>query len=308
MSESINKIVSNISKHFIGKEEVVKHMLIALLAGGHILIEDVPGVGKTTLAKALADSVECEFGRIQLTPDTLPSDITGASIYNSKTMEFDIVKGPIHNRIVLADEINRTSPRTQAALLEAMEEKQVTIDKETFKLPDPFMVIATQNPAEQIGTYPLPEAELDRFMMKVSIGYPDKDMQIELAKSFLNGELKSPITPVVTADEIIALKSQVADVIMNDEIIAYALEIVDKTRGLEELEYGLSPRAGLDLLMASKACAFIEGRDFVIPEDVISMAKVALPHRLVLTSKSRIDGETGIKVITRVIEKVKRPR
>ncbi len=308
MSEPVNKIINNISKRFIGKEEVIRQMLIALLSGGHILIEDVPGVGKTTLAKALGESIKCSFGRIQLTPDTLPTDITGASIYNMKTMEFDIVKGPIHNQLVLADEINRTSSRTQAALLEAMEEKQVTIDKETFKLPNPFMVIATENPAEQIGTYPLPEAELDRFMMKISIGYPDREMQMTLAKSFLNGSLLEPLEPVVSTDDIIKLKSDVKNVIMSDELTSYALNIIDVTRGLEELEYGLSPRAGLDLLIASKALAFINDRDFVIPDDIISMAKVTLPHRLVLTSKSRIEKDSGIKIITRAIDKVKRPR
>ena len=308
MQEKISILKDNISGRFIGKEKVVHNVITALLAGGHVLIEDVPGVGKTTLAKALAGSIDSSFARIQFTPDTLPSDVVGTSIFNSKESSFQIVKGPIHNQIVLADEINRTSPRTQSALLEAMEEEQVTIDGSTFKLPELFMVIATENPSENIGTYPLPEAELDRFMMKIGLGYPNREMQIRLSKNYLNGVMDEEIQKVLSADEVIEMKKEVRNVIISDEVLEYALEIVDATRTLEELKYGLSPRASLDLLMASKADAYIRGRDYVIPEDVIEMSEATLPHRLVLTAKARMDKYTGEQLINRVTDKIKRPR
>ncbi len=307
-NEKIGLIRENIEKVFVGKGEVIDNIMVALLAGGHILIEDVPGVGKTTLAKAVASSIKATFARVQFTPDTLPSDIVGMSIFDPAVKEFKTVKGPVHNEIVLADEINRTSPKTQAALLEAMEEHQVTIDGTTFALPELFMVIATENPSSQVGTYVLPEAELDRFMMKVSIGYPDKEMQMDMAKKFLTGELSQGLTSVINAKDVVAMKEEVKSVIMSDELIEYALNIVDATRGSDKLEYGLSPRAGLDLLIASKACAYVDGRDYVIPEDVIKMAKVTLCHRLILTTSSRMNGNTGYQIILEIIERVKRPR
>ncbi len=307
MQDKIKELKSNIGKKFIGKDEIVHDLIVALLSGGHVLIEDVPGVGKTTLAKALALSVKASFARIQFTPDTLPTDITGTSIFNQQEQVFSIVKGPIHNHMILADEINRTAPRTQSALLEAMEEKQVTIDGKTFILPDPFMVIATENPSEQLGTYPLPEAQLDRFLMKLSIGYPSADMQKKMAQSFLTGELVQATESVLTIDDILEMKKAVNEVIIKDELVDYALKIVDDTRRLEELEYGLSPRASLELLSASRANAFIKGRDYVIPEDIIEMSGVCLPHRLVLTAKAHMDRYTGKQLITRVIDKIKRP-
>ncbi len=307
MQELITKLKDNISEYFIGKDKVINNLLTVLLAGGHVLIEDVPGVGKTTLAKAMAKSIEADFGRIQFTPDTLPTDVVGTSVFNANTSEFQIVKGPIHNQIILADEINRTPPRTQSALLEAMEEGQVTIDNTTFDLPELFMVIATQNPSEQLGTYPLPEAELDRFMIKMSLGYPDKKMQMNLAKNYLEGRMDEDISPVLKAFDVVRMKKEVKDVIIKDEVIEYALSIVDSTRDMSELVYGLSPRAGLDLLMASKSKAYINGRDFVIPEDVIEMSKAVLPHRLVLTSKARMDKYTGEQLIIRIVDRIKRP-
>lgn len=306
--EMINKIRENIEKRFVGKESVINNVLIALLAGGHVLIEDVPGVGKTTFAKALSRSIDAGFSRIQFTPDTLPTDVTGTSIYDASKAEFRVVKGPIHNEIILADEINRTPPKTQSALLEAMEEHQVTIDGTTFRLPELFMVIATENPVEQIGTYMLPEAELDRFMMKLSIGYPTKEMQIEMAKKYLDGVFVEELSPVVEASDVLKLRDEVKQVIMTDEMISYALEIVDSSRSNDNLEYGLSPRAGLDLFSASKAAAYVAGRDFVIPEDVIAMAKITLPHRLVLTTQSRMNRYTAGQLFTDIIEKVKRPK
>lgn len=308
MQEKVRIIKENIEKRFVGKSSVIENAIIALLAGGHVLIEDVPGVGKTTFAKSLAQSVDASFSRIQFTPDTLPTDITGTSIFDAKEAKFKVVKGPIHKEIVLADEINRASPKTQSALLEAMEEHQVTIDGETFRLPELFMVIATENPVEQIGTYMLPEAELDRFLMKLSIGYPEKEMQLSMAKKHLMGELVDELTPVLKAQDIIEMKKAVNEIVMTDELIEYALNIVDASRGNDNLEYGLSPRAGLDLLSASKASAYVAGRDYVIPEDVIAMARVTLPHRLVLTTQSRMNKYTGYQIIVDIIEKVKRPR
>ena len=303
--EKINKLKENISVKFVGKDSVILNLITAFLAGGHVLIEDVPGVGKTTLAKALAQSVDLGFSRIQFTPDTLPTDVVGTSIYNSDTSEFRIVKGPIYSSIVLADEINRTSPKTQSALLEAMEERQITIDGKTFELQKPFMVIATENPSEQIGTYPLPEAELDRFMMRLSIGYPAQEK--ELAKKYLDGVMDSDLSPVLTGKDIQEMMEQVRAVIIKDELMDYALEIVSGTRKREELEYGLSPRSGLDLLMASKARAYVMGRDYVIPDDIIDMAKVVLPHRMMLTTQAHMNKYTGSNLLVEVIDKLKRP-
>ena len=303
--EKINKLKENIAVKFVGKDSVITNLITAFLAGGHVLIEDVPGVGKTTLAKALAQSVDLGFSRIQFTPDTLPTDVVGTSIYNSDTSEFRIIKGPVYSSIVLADEINRTSPKTQSALLEAMEEKQITIDGKTFELPKPFMVIATENPSEQIGTYPLPEAELDRFMMKLSIGYPAQEK--ELAKKYLDGIMDNDLTPVLTGKDIQEMMDQVRAVIIKDELMDYAIDIVSATRKREELEYGLSPRAGLDLLMASKARAYVMGRDYVIPDDIIDMAKVVLPHRMMMTTQAHMNKYTGKNLLVEVIDKLKRP-
>ncbi|MBQ6231635.1 MAG: MoxR family ATPase [Eubacterium sp.] len=304
----ISNIRDNIKKRFVGKDSVIDNVLIAMLAGGHVLLEDVPGVGKTTFAKALARSVDAGFSRIQFTPDTLPTDITGTTIYDAGKAEFRVVKGPVHNEIILADEINRTPPKTQSALLEAMEERQVTIDGTTYPLPELFMVIATENPVEQIGTYTLPEAELDRFMMKLSIGYPNMEMQMVMAKSFLSGVFTEELTAVASAADILKLREEAAKVTMTDEIIQYALSIVDSSRKNDNLEYGLSPRAGLDLLAASRAAALVAGRDYVIPEDVIAMVKVTLPHRLVLTTQSKMNKYTPEQIINALIENVKRPK
>ncbi len=308
LQDNIKLLIGSISEGFVGKEDTIEKLLVVLLAGGHILIEDVPGVGKTTLAKRMAESVDMKFARLQCTPDTLPTDIVGTSVFNAKTSDFEVVKGPVFCQLFLADEINRTSPKTQSALLEAMEEHQVTIDGNTFVLPDPFMVIATQNPVEQLGTYPLPEAELDRFMMKISIGYPELKMESILAKKYLSHELSSDSKAVLSSEDIIRMKEEVDAVILSDELIEYALGIIRRSRDMEELEYGLSPRAGLDLMKASKAEAYIRQRDYVIPEDIINMSKLTLPHRLVLTTKSRMNRYTGYQLILDIIDRVKRPQ
>lgn len=305
--EAIEALKSNINRKFVGKEAVTENLIVALLAGGHVLIEDVPGVGKTTLAKVMAKSVDGSFSRIQLTPDTLPTDIIGTSVYSAKNDEFKVVKGPIFSNIFLADEINRTSPKTQSALLEAMEERQVTLDGTTYALPEPFLVLATQNPSEQIGTYPLPEAELDRFMMKLHIGYPAREEHIRLADRFLTGELEAETKPVVSVQKVVEMKQEVRTVICRQEVVEYCLSIIEKTRDLKEVLYGLSPRAGLELLRASQAYAYLKGRDYVIPEDVITMSKVCLPHRLILTTEAHITRYTGEQLISEVLDKVKRP-
>ena len=304
----IDKLKQAISKSYVGSGGVVEHLIIALLSGGHVLLEDVPGVGKTTLAKAVAESVAMDFARVQCTPDTLPTDILGTTVFDPKDGSFRMLKGPIFHRFLLADEINRTSPKTQSALLEAMEEHQVTIDGTSYKLPEPFLVVATQNPVEQLGTYPLPEAQLDRFMMKVTPGYPGKTEQMTLAKMFLTGELRQPIEPVLTSEELLQCMEEVKAVILKDEVIEYALAIVEATRTEKEVSCGLSPRASLDLLRASQATAFVRGRDFVIPEDVIEIAKVVLPHRLVLTAEAKINHFTGYQVILGVLDRTRRPQ
>ena len=305
--ERIQRLKENIAKIYSGNEKVIEQVLVALLAGGNVLLEDVPGVGKTTLAKTLADSVAMDFARVQFTPDTLPSDILGTSVFEAKTESFRVIRGPVFHSFLLADEINRTSPKTQSALLEAMEEHQVTIDGTKYPLPDPFIVVATQNPVDMLGTYPLPEAQLDRFMMKISLGYPGKDEQMVLAKRFLSGELKQPVSAVIRIEELLEMKEAVRAVIFRDEIVEYALALVEATRHEKEVDCGVSPRGGLDLLRASQAEAYIQGRDFVTPEDVIEMAKLTLPHRIVLTTEARIGHFTGYQVVISVLEKVKRP-
>ncbi len=306
--ERVKLIIDNIGQRFIGKENIIQDIVVALLAGGHVLIEDVPGVGKTTLAEALAASVNCSFSRIQFTPDTLPSDITGVSVYRSDIGQFQFMQGPVFSQIILADEINRTSPKTQAALLEAMEEGQVSIDGRTYLLANPFMVIATQNPSEHIGTYQLPEAQLDRFLMKISVGYPDRTRRDELARAFLEGRFESDLGAVLSAEDILSMAAEVKAVTISDELMDFALDIVDGTRSLQELEYGASPRAGLDLLKASRALAYVLGRDFVIPEDVERMALRTIPHRLVLTTEAHMSRITGEALVKKVLETMDRPR
>ena len=307
LQEKIEALRNNINSKFVGKEEITDNMIVALLAGGHVLIEDVPGVGKTTLAKALANSIDGVFSRIQLTPDTLPTDIIGTSVYSAKNEEFQVVKGPVFCNILLADEIYRTSPKTQSALLEAMQERQVTLDGATYSLEEPFMVVATENPSEQIGTYPLPEAELDRFMMKLNIGFPEKDEHRRLADRFLAGELTKESLPVASSEDVVLMKKEVKEVICREELVDYALSVIEKTREVKELVYGLSPRAGLELIRASQAYAYIKGRDYVIPEDVAAMARVCLPHRMILTTEAHISRFTGQQLITEILDRVKRP-
>ncbi len=305
MTDKITLLKQNIEQRIVGKGDVIDKIITALLAGGHVLLEDVPGVGKTSLAKALADSLALSFSRIQCTPDTMPSDITGISIYNKDTGTFSVMPGPGLNNIVLADELNRTSPKTQSALLEVMEELKLTIDGNTYEVPQPFMVIGTQNPAEMAGTYPLPESQLDRFMMKLSVGYPSPDASKEMAKRFLDGNLHSETSAVLTGDDINAMKRDVSKVSIHSNLLSYASDIVDATRSKSEISVGASPRALLSLIRCAQALTYLEERDYCIPEDIKTAAELTLPHRLILTSEARLSRITGAELVKDILTKIK---
>lgn len=303
----IQKIKENIEDYFVGKEEVIENLLICLLAGGHVLFEDVPGVGKTTLARTLSNTIDATFGRIQFTPDTLPSDVTGVSVYNSGNGKFEYREGAVMKQIVLADEINRTSPKTQAALLEAMCEGQLTVDGEKHLLPEEFMVIATQNPVEFLGTYPLPEAQLDRFMMRLSIGYPDPASEVKMARNMLEGKTLESVKSVCNVEDILSLKKEVREVKVSDKVLEYIDEIVNLTRKAPEFVLGASPRAMLSLVMASKAKAFLAGRNYVKPDDVKAVSVNVLHHRMTLSSEAKIRKESVDRVLTALILKARVP-
>lgn len=297
----------NINSVFVGKEVIVENLLICLLAGGHVLLEDVPGVGKTTLALTLAKSMDADFGRIQFTPDTLPGDVVGVSVYNMKSGEFEFRPGAVMNQVLLADEINRTSPKTQASLLEAMAEGQVTVDGKVYELPQPFIVIATQNPVEFMGTYPLPEAQMDRFMMRLSIGYPDREQEMKMAELYLQEKTPDKTKAVCKAEDILALRDEIKAVTVKENILGYMEDIVKITREDARLLLGASPRALLSLLAASRARAFLQGRDFVKPDDVKAVAMQVLAHRLVLSAEARLQRASAEAILKELILKVKVP-
>ena len=307
MNEQVQKLKDNIEKRIVGKGDVIEKIIIALLAEGHVLLEDVPGVGKTTIAKALADSVSLSFARIQCTPDTMPSDITGVSIYDSKKAEFSVIPGPVVSNIVLADELNRTSPKTQSALLEVMEEHRVTIDGKAIEVPQPFMVIGTQNPVDMAGTYPLPEAQLDRFMIRLSVGYPDTKASEDMAERFLLGQLHEETESVLSGKEILDMRKGVASVSVKDNLRSYAVNIVDATRNKAEIAVGASPRALLSMLRCAQAIAYLAGRDYCIPEDVTDAAKLTLPHRLILTGEARLSHITSEELVKNILGKISVP-
>ena len=304
---AVQKMTENIEKVLVGKRRAVELVLTALLAGGHVLIEDVPGVGKTSLANALAKTIDFGFTRIQFTPDTLPSDVTGVSIYNMQSGTFEFSKGAVMNHIILADEINRTSPKTQASLLEAMEEGQVTVDGTTYPLPSPFMVIATQNPIDYLGTYNLPEAQLDRFMLKFSIGYPDAVDERAMLARYISAQPLNELQPVTDGDTILALQKAVREVSVHPDVMEYIVQIVAGTRTHRSLSLGASPRAGIALAHAAQATAAMQGRDFVIPDDVKAMVSPVLFHRLVLTPEARLEHQTTKSILDGILSGIKVP-
>jgi MoxR-like ATPase len=281
-TDKISILKDNIGKVIVGKDRVVELALCALIANGHVLLEDVPGTGKTVLAKSIAASAGIDFERIQFTPDLLPTDITGLNVVNVQNGEFSFHKGPVFTSILLADEINRATPRTQAGLLECMEERQVTVDGVTRKLPDPFFVIATQNPIETAGTFPLPEAQLDRFMMKLSMGFPSQDEEKKILERALTGDRLKTIEAVVTGEDILAWRQEASSVSVHKELLAYITDIVKATRNRSDVAAGVSPRGSIALLRCAQALAFIRGREYVVPEDIKELAVPVLAHRLVI--------------------------
>ncbi len=305
----VAELEANIGQVVLGKFDVVRLCVVALLAGDHVLLEDVPGVGKTLIGKALAKSISAAFCRIQFTADLLPSDITGGNVFNPQTGQFVYTRGPIFGNIILADEINRTPPRTQSALLEAMSDGQVSVDGQSYPLPQPFMVIATQNPFEFEGTYPLPESQLDRFLLRIAVGYPERDDELQVLSSHRVGQPIDRLRSVLDASQIVALQHAVRQVAMDESINSYLLDIVDATRRCEELRVGVSTRGALCLYRASQSLAMIENRDFVIPDDVKRLAVPVLSHRVI--AKGYLQGthrQALETLLTRLVEEVRAPR
>jgi MoxR-like ATPase len=307
VTPTAKKVIANIEKVVIGKRQEIILALVAYLCEGHILLEDVPGVAKTMLARALAASVGCSFKRVQCTPDLLPNDITGASIFNPKTTEFEFRPGPLFAQIVLADEINRTTPRTQAALLEAMAERRVTVDGETYLLEPPFLVIATQNPVDHEGTFPLPEAQLDRFLIRLSLGYPNEEEEGKMLDLLRREHPIETLEAVVSADEIITCQQAVREVYVDPKVRDYVVEIVRNTRQHDDIALGGSPRASMALYRASQALAAIRGHDFVLPDTVKRMAPPVLCHRLIVRPESRLRKVTAAQVVNEILTETSVP-
>src|SRR5690606_11046205 len=306
-SETFDRIVANVERVIQGKREVIELMLLCLVSDGHLLLEDVPGVGKTNLAKSLATSIECSFGRVQFTPDLLPSDVVGLTVWNRGASTFEFRPGPIFNNIVLADEINRASPKTQAALLEAMAEGQVTVDGSTYPLAPPFMVIATQNPIEHEGTYPLPESQLDRFLMRVSVGYPSPDAELEILDTHGDHDPLREIRPVVTQGDVQRMSAASRKVHVALSLKAYLVELAQATRRSAALALGASPRATLALQRVARARAASQGRGYVVPDDIKALAVPVLAHRLVVTPEAQLQGVTAADVLAEVLRAVPVP-
>ena len=303
-SALLKKIADNVENVIVGKRNAVELAIISLISNGHVLLEDVPGVGKTSLVSSLAKSISASFKRIQFTPDVLPSDITGFSIFNQKTGEFEFRPGTAMCQILLADEINRTSPKTQSSLLEIMEEHQVTVDGTTYKLPKPFMVLATQNPIEYIGTYPLPEAQMDRFFIKISLGYPQQGEEVYILSRFLEDNPLDTLEAVATSDDILQIQKDVKQVYIDKTLKNYVVDIVSMTRKHQYIALGASPRGSIAVCRAAQAWAYFNGRAFVIPEDIKKMLLPTLSHRLVLKQEAKLKKMSSSDILTSIIDKV----
>ncbi|MBT3239318.1 MAG: MoxR family ATPase [Chloroflexi bacterium] len=301
------KIRKNIQKVIVGKDDVINLTLVAVLCEGHVLLEDVPGLGKTTLARSLAISLGASYKRIQFTPDLLPSDVTGLNWFNQKKQEFEFRPGPIMSNVVLADEINRATPRTQSSLLEAMQERQLTVDGETRNLPRPFLVLATQNPVELEGTFPLPEAQIDRFLLRVSIGYPTEEEETRILDRFHSEDPLPSLEPVTGIEEILTMQEERKSVRVDDSLRDYIVQIARATREHEEIDLGASPRGSLSLYMASQALAAIKGRDFIIPDDIKAMAPSVLTHRLMISPRAQLRGRKPESLVSDIVSSVPVP-
>ncbi|MDQ0485145.1 AAA family ATPase [Guptibacillus hwajinpoensis] len=304
---AVKRVIENIEKVIVGKRDVAELSLVALLAGSHVLLEDVPGVGKTMMVRALAKSVGARFNRIQFTPDLLPSDLTGVSIFNQREMKFEFRKGPLLGNIVLADEINRTSPKTQSALLEGMEEGSVTVDGDTHILPQPFFVMATQNPIEYEGTYPLPEAQLDRFLLKLRMGYPSPEEELEVLNRTEHAHPIDSIGAALELEELLDMQRKVKAVFVEGSVKQYIIDIVSRTRNNTSIYLGASPRGSLSLMKACQAYAFMRNRDYVLPDDVKFLAPYVLSHRIILKSEAAFEGQKPEEIIKEIIHRVRVP-
>ncbi len=307
LASAVQRVVGNVERVIVGKAEPVAFSLIAVICHGHVLIEDVPGVGKTVLTKAIARSIGCSFKRIQFTPDLLPSDVTGVSIYNQKTGNFEYRPGPIMAQIVLADEINRATPKTQSALLEAMEEAQITVDGATYHLPEPFMVMATQNPIEYEGTFPLPEAQLDRFMMNISLGYPKASDEMNILDTHQHHHPLEDLAQIMTADELVNIQQQVRAIHVDPTIREYIVAIANATRNHPNIYLGASPRGSLALFRATQALSAMRGRNYVIPDDVKLLARPTLAHRIIVTPAARVRNITSTAILEEILQNVPVP-
>ena len=303
----VERMIMNVEKVIVGKRETIEKAFVAMLSGGHLLLEDVPGVGKTMLVRALARTIGCEFKRIQCTPDLLPSDVTGVSVYNAKSGEFEFRPGPLMTPIVLADECNRTSPKTQAAFLEAMEEKRVTIDGVGYELPKPFLLLATQNPADYEGTYALPEAQMDRFLMKLTLGYPTPEQEILMLDRLQDRQPLDQLKPVIVQDEFVQLQREAAMVHVDETLKEFIVRIALATRQHPDLYLGVSPRASYALLRAAQSAAYMRGRSFVVPDDIKDLLLPVWTHRLMLTSEARITGKSAEAILLGLLSSMQTP-